>query len=59
MLLVANLAKYKMRQKPEKLLELCNMGTDTKVLGESYPMNTNMTVLVLRMKVGSVKDILS
>ena len=44
MLLVANLANTKSCKKPEKWLKPRHMGTHLRVLSESYPMNTNMTV---------------
>ena len=63
MLLVANLANTKWCKKPEKWPKPWQMGTHMKVLGESFPMNTNMTgfrwffenicVLVLWMKEAS------
>ena len=43
MLLVANFAIKKSPQKIKKLLKPCHMGTHLRVLGKSYPMNTNMT----------------
>ena len=43
MLLVANLVITKMIQKPEKLLKPWYMGTHLRVLGKSYPINTNIT----------------
>ena len=43
MLLVANVANTKWCKKPVKLLKSCHMGTPLRVLGESYPMSTNMT----------------
>ena len=43
MLLVTNLANYKMMQKSEKVLNPWHMGTHLRVLSESYLMNTNMT----------------
>ena len=55
MLLVANLAKYKMLQKNLKLPKPWHMGTHLRVLGESYPMNTNMTGLRLFSKIFATK----
>ena len=46
MLMAANFANRKLYKKPETLLEPLHMGslgTHLRVLGESYPMNTNMT----------------
>ena len=44
MLVVANLANTKWCQKPEKWLKPWQMGTHLRVLGESFPMNTNLTM---------------
>ena len=35
--------QYKMMQKHEKLLKPWHMGTHMTVLGESYPIDTDMT----------------
>ena len=44
MLLVANLANYtQLCKNPEKSLKPWHMGTHLRVLGEGYPMSTNMT----------------
>ena len=43
MLLVANLANTKWCKNSEKWRKPWQMGTHLKVLGESFPMNTNMT----------------
>ena len=43
MLLVANFASKKWCKNPEKGLKPWQIGTHLRVLGESYPMNTNMT----------------
>ena len=43
MLLVAKFANAKWCKKSEKWLKPWQMGTHLKVLGESFPMNTNMT----------------
>ena len=40
-LLVANLADTKLGKKPEKLQKPKQMGTHSRVLSESYPLNTN------------------
>ena len=45
MLPVTNLANAKRCEKPGKLLKPWQMGTHLRVLGESFPMNTNMTGL--------------
>ena len=52
MLLVANLANSKWcKKKIEKWLKPWQMGTHLRVLGESSPMNTNMTGLRLFSKI--------
>ena len=47
MLVVANIANTKLCKNPDFfLLKHWHMGTQLKVLIESYPMNTNMTGFV-------------
>ena len=43
MLLADNLANTKKMQNPKEWMKPWHMGTYLRVLGESYPMNTNMT----------------
>ena len=43
--------RYKIIQNPEKWSKPWQMGTQMRVLGESYPMNTNMTGLAWFLKI--------
>ena len=61
MLWVSNFACTEWCKRAEKWLKPWHMGTDLRVLSESYPMNTNMTgfnlcVLVLWTKVDSTLE---